>query len=438
MTKKVLFYGDYGCSTGFATVLGNIVREVAKTTDWDIEVIGINYTGDPIDHDKWPGRVWPAMPGIMSMSGPYADVYGRQRLLDLMGSGEYDAVFMIQDTFVIQSIIKEIKGTQEALKSYEDKKNFKTVFYFPIDATPKKEWAETAAAADFPVAYTNYARDEVAKHVKELADVPVIYHGTNLKDFYPIDNAAERKAFRDTYFGGKVQDDTFLIVNVNRNQPRKDTMRNLMLMRELLDRGHKDIHMYLHMQFDDQGGNIFEMMRHFGLTDDYVSLPSPQVFNANQGLPVEVVNHIYNAADVIFTPTLGEGWGLSVTEAMATKTPVVAPGITSLNEMMDNNRGIKLPTSDWIMKEGDNERIRPITDVKAAADAIEGIKDKTALPDIEGAFEWVQALSWESITRQWVEIIQQALDEAEKVKNVTKTDSQFLNRKQRRALKKGK
>ena len=161
---KILAWGDYCCSTGFGTVMSNIMRELHKTGRYEIDVLGINYSGDPYDEEKWPGRVYPAMPGLMSAAGPYADVYGRQRLCDLIGKNQYDVVFLLQDTFVLQDVLPTIKQTQAELAKLEGMNTFKIVYYFPIDATPKKEWAtEVVKQVDFPVAYTKYGREEVAK-----------------------------------------------------------------------------------------------------------------------------------------------------------------------------------------------------------------------------------------------------------------------------------
>lgn len=434
---KILAWGDYCCSTGFATVLGNIMRELHKTGMYEIDVLAINYSGDPYDTHKWPGRVWPAMPGIMAGAPEYADVYGRQRLLDLMGSGDYDVVFMLQDTFIIHGMMSQILRTQEELRKHPKLKSFKTVYYYPIDATPKEKWiTDVVKNMDFPVAYTEYAKRETLKFAPELAEkLAVMYHGTNLKHFFPVADKTEISKFRKEYFQGNA-DDKFLIVNVNRNQPRKDTARNLLVLKELLNRGRK-VAMYMHMQYEDVGGNIFSMAAQLGLTDsnDFF-VPSPKIFTANQGMPVETVNMIYNAADCVFTPTLGEGWGLSVTEAMATKTPVVAPANTSLNEMLADNRGMLVPSGNnpsmFTVQVNDNERIRPIMDVTAAADAIEAVMDGNG-PDIEGAYKWATALSWERLCQDWIKIINRAAN-ASKTENSQPVINQFMTRADRRRL----
>jgi glycosyltransferase involved in cell wall biosynthesis len=66
---------------------------------------------------------------------------------------------------------------------------------------------------------------------------------------------------------------------------------------------------------------------------------------------------IYNASDLFLTTNLGEGWGLTITEAMACKLPIVAPLHTSIIEISNNG-----------------ERIYPITEFVPICLQADGIK----------------------------------------------------------------
>jgi glycosyltransferase involved in cell wall biosynthesis len=131
-----------------------------------------------------------------------------------------------------------------------------------------------------------------------------------------------------------------------------------------------------------------------------------------------------------------------MTEAMATKTPVVAPDNTSFSEMGAMNRVKLIPSgadpSMWIVKEGDNERIRPLMDVKAAADAIEKIMDGQEKPNVEAAFQWVSNLNWSNICKQWIAVVDEAAMASAKenfeLEQKRGSGEQFMNRAQRRKL----
>ena len=68
------------------------------------------------------------------------------------------------------------------------------------------------------------------------------------------------------------------------------------------------------------------------------------------GVPIEALNAVYNCADVFFTTTLGEGWGLTMTEAMSAGTPVIAPDNSSIPEILggDRLRGYVYPCKELV------------------------------------------------------------------------------------------
>lgn len=428
---KVLVLADYCCTTGFATVASNIMMELHKSGEYEIDVVGINYTGDPYDPERFPGRVFPAM-NIANLH--HNDPYGRQKVLDMLGMGEYDIFFTIQDTFIIQTFIQEVMSTNAALH-----RKFKTIMYFPFDCVPKKEWIEQCVGLiDYPVAYTEYAKGLAVEVLPSLANMPVIYHGTNLADFNYIEDREQVTEFRHKYFAGKA-DDRFLITNVNRNQVRKDPMRNFMILAELKSRGLNPL-LYLHMKHEDAGGNLLVMAENFGLKlqEDFI-LPSPKFFNENRGLGVDAMNLIYNASDAVLSTTHGEGWGLSITEAMATKTPVVAPDNTSISEILADDRGVLVGSGNnpsmWISLGGaDNERMRPLMDVSGAADAFERLMNEDGKPNIDNAYAFAQKYNWTTICKQWKGIF----DEAGAAARKATSQVGIPNREQRRKLKKSK
>jgi len=409
---KVLAWGDYACSTGFGTVMKNIMGELYKTGSYDIDVVGVNYDGGPYDTTLWPGRLWPAISALRTQ-GPYGDVFGRQVFLDLLAQGDYDIVFIVQDTFIVLDIVPQILELQRTKPN-----TFSTIYYYPFDCAPREEWVNQCVSSfDFPVAYTEYAKNESRKVIGNIADKQdVIYHGTNTKDFFPL-SPEEKKQAKSMIF--PMLQDKFLITNVNRNQGRKDVSRSLMILKELRNMGVEDAFLYMHMQEKDFGGSILEMARALGLDPNKdFTVPDPRQFGAHSGFPIEFLNQIYNASDVYLTTTHGEGWGLSITEAMSTKTPVVAPDNTSVPEILGDDRGWRIPSghtpSHWIIKDNDNERMRPLMSVEDAAKTIKHIMDnpKEAAERAEKAYEWASTNTWEAIGKKWMNVFNRATNKA--------------------------
>ena len=409
---RVLAWGDYACGTGFGTVMKNIMGELDKNGNYEIDVVGVNYDGGPYDVNLWPGRLWPAISALRTQ-GPYGDVFGRQVFLDLLGREDYDVVFIIQDTFIVLPIVQQILELQRTKA-----KSFSTIYYYPFDCAPREEWVtQCVASFDFPVAYTEYAKNESKKFIGPIADKQhVIYHGTNTSNFYPM-SAEEKKAAREGIFSAIK--DRFIITNVNRNQGRKDVSRSLMILKHLRDLGEEQPFLYMHMQESDFGGSIMQMAKAIGVSPEKdFTIPDPRQFGAHSGFPIEFLNGIYNASDVYLTTTHGEGWGLSITEAMATKLPVVAPANTSVPEILGTDRGWKVASgatpTQWIIKENDNERMRPLMDVEAAAKAIQYIMHypEEAAQRSENAFAWIQKNTWEVICQQWLTVFKKAANKS--------------------------
>lgn len=407
-----------------ATGFGNVCREILKllhdTGFYNFEVVGINYDGSP--HDL-PYKIHPAFNGLIP-DPTYRDLFGKQKFLDVLGSGKHDIAWVLQDSFIISELGEYIAQTNEAMPA--DSK-FTFIFYFPIDAIPKKLWIDRSVMlADYPVVYTKYGYDEVLKlyHVGEdtlltkeeqeknkkdsnilQSKMNIIYHGCNLDDFHPLEEE-EIVKLREQFWN--IHKDKFVFINVNRNQPRKDYFRTLKAFKILLDRrrakGKDDVYLYCHCNILDTGLNLIDMAKQIQLVDgDEFAFPDPKNFGPNSGFPLSMVNKLYNAADAVISTTLGEGWGLSLTEAMAVKRPIIAPDNTSIPEILGKTnsggveRGFIVKTKGDFVQHDDNSRVRPITDPEDLADKMEWVVEnrEKLQPIVDKAYEWVKALAWE-------------------------------------------
>lgn len=408
---KVLIYADSPtCATGFGTVTRNICEALYKTGRYDIDIFAINYWGDP---HTFPYRQYPA--GTNAQKDPY----GRQKFVGMAQQMEYDILFCLQDTFILEFLPKLIPVLKASGKT------FKSICYFPIDGVPKEQWIKNVDVVDYLVAYTEFGAEESRKVYPDVQEMLVVPHGVNITDFKPLGKELIKK-FKIQYFGKHA--DKFVVTNVNRNQLRKDIPRTIAAFVEFRKEVKESI-LYLHMAVRDQGWNLEEVCKSHGLVlgEDVIF---PENFGPNQGYPKEIVNLIYNASDLVVSTTLGEGWGLSWIEAMATKTPVLMPGNTAILENITEERGY-LADSGTIaglrtVLSNDNEVIRPLVDVDDMAKKMVHIYNnyEEAEAKAEVAYKWVKTeLNWQGqVGKAWVSIFDKAVRDMAKPSEAIEMD----------------
>jgi D-inositol-3-phosphate glycosyltransferase len=400
---KIIFYGDSPtCATGFGQVSRNILPALHESGRYEVDILGINYWGDP---HEYPFNIWP-----MAVN-QQRDPYGRQRLQQhLMDPKlDYDILFFLQDTFILDFVPQMLENLKKSGK------RFKSVFYYPVDGVPKEAWIQAANAVDYPVTYSEFAKSESLKLIPEMEDkLQVMPHGVNPDVFFPLPDA-QIKQFRQQFFGP--QADKFIVTNVNRNQQRKDIPATIRAFQEFKKQRPNSV-LYLHMAAVDQGWNLPEVIKGFGL-DLKEDVILPQNFTPSNGFPLPVVNMIYNASDVVVSTTVGEGWGLSWTEAMATKTPVIFPQNTCLGEYITEETGFPYPSGGDIdhitVLPNDNEVPRPTGHLNKMVEQLVFLHDN---PDegkkrAETAFEMVSKnLLWnEHVNPRWVDIFDKIVED---------------------------
>lgn len=415
--KRILWWSDSPlCVTGFGNVARELMNQVWQDGKYHITTLGINASGEPFDQDQHPylkgdkndfmAGLWPAAHN--------GDPYGMFKVIEFLKRGRFDAIFILNDPFILQAVLPLVLKTRDELE-----KRFKIIFYFPIDTYPKKEWVtDVIEKVDFPVVYTEFGKQEILKINPEVKYIPVIYHGTDTQIFKPILGDA-RKIIRGLLFPG-MPEDCFVVLNVNRNQQRKDLNRTFAAF-SIFHKKFPNSFLFIHAALNDVGGNLDDIASFYGLVagKDW-SYPDPNVFTPNKGVPIEVLAQLYASVDVVVSSTLGEGWGLSVTEAMACGVPVLVPRHTSLLEIVGENeeRGSFIRCGgieeNIALGQMDNGRVRPLVNVRDFADKLlnmaryrERYQKKAKV-----ALEWVQAQTWDSKGEEWRRIFDEALKES--------------------------
>ncbi|HEC63693.1 hypothetical protein LCGC14_0482850 [marine sediment metagenome] len=412
----ILVVGDGVASTGFSRVIHNVMRNLPRNK-YDIHHLAVNYRGDPHD-EAW--KIYPA-----SLGG---DIYGIKRVGDLVDQIKPKLIFVLNDLWVHGFYMKEV------LKGYVDK--IPLIAYAPIDAAPVQEaWLEDLNGISRLVVYTEFAAKEVKKALsamvidengnvlldREVPALEVIPHGIDTSVFYPwndvkgpndvvIETGRER-AKRELYpnredFTG----DSFIVLNSNRNQPRKRIDITIKGFSEFAKNKPKNVKLYLHMGVEDAGWNIVQLCKRYGM-DDRLILTS--TLNQIPGVPDKRMNQIYNACDVGINTSTGEGWGLTSFEHAAARAAQIVPDHSACTEIWEGNAEMLDATysltTERILTEG---RFVSPGDV---AEALERLyEDPKYLEEMSNkAYKLVtqNCYSWKTIAKQWDKLFTDVLDD---------------------------
>jgi glycosyltransferase involved in cell wall biosynthesis len=297
-------------------------------------------------------------------------------------------------------------------KRKENRKNFKSIVYFPIDSEPRPVDLKILNFFDEVITYTEYAKNVMKSLTTEANSkkIKVIPHGCNTNEFYPL-TIEEKLQAKLELLGDAGNEETYLFGSVNRNSARKDLASVILGFATFKHKNQANAVLYLHCNpLDPSGINIFRLCERVGLRTG-VDVLLPKDFSENKGCDNVQLNRIYNAFDCFITTTTAEGWGLTVVEAMATKTLVICPKHTSLTEITnDGDLTLNFMFMQPTVYVNDFEKIRFAcnpNEVNTLLGVAYNLKnDEQELQDavtqkIDRAYEKVKGMKWENIAKQF-------------------------------------
>lgn len=322
---KVLWYSDFACNSGFARVAHELVGRLDMSPDYQFHVLGINHQGEPLSESRSLYRQFANIP-VFPAERYRGEPLGERRLLELLAQNRYDLLFALRNPWHMQPM-------RQALRSVLLAKRTRYALYFPIEQACDPKWvSESIALADRPIAYTHMGAAAVAQVSPIQCDV--LYHGVNTKTFRPW-RGAGRKEYREKLWG--VADDELVILNVNRNQHRKDLGKSVLVAQQVCRELGRPVTLHLHCHPRDPAGHDLR-----AFVARWVDEPRLRVhFGRADGDATDAqLARLYGAADIMLTTAWCEGWGLSTTEAMACGLPVVAPRTSVFPELLgEGTRG---------------------------------------------------------------------------------------------------
>jgi D-inositol-3-phosphate glycosyltransferase len=318
--KKVLFIGDGVRKTGFAVVLHNIISNL-PADKYEVHHLAINYYGDP--HQlSW--LIYPA--------ANKGDLWGFNRVPDFLKE-KWDLIFILNDAWVISQYL-EIFYKQLP----EGEKLPPVIVYFPVDSKDlDPDWFKNFGPEIYPVVYTEFGKQEVLKARSDITPL-VIPHGVDTNTFFRAFKTRDQA--KKILFPNRPDfKDSFVVLNANRNQPRKRIDLTMKGFAEFAKGKPDNVKLYLHMGLKDAGWDIMKLSQRYGIDKKLVIT---SMTTSIQQVSDENLNLIYNASDVGLNTCLGEGWGLTNHEHAATGAVQIVPDHSACKELFED-AGLLLP-----------------------------------------------------------------------------------------------
>lgn len=396
--QRILVIGDAVVSTGFARVIRNILEPLIDL--YDIHQIGISYHGDPHTY-PWP--LYPAMAG--------GDLYGVGRIQSLVEKLQPNLVFAINDLWTLGNYMDVLRRYREHLK---------IILYCPIESK-LVDFTHVLRlnGAHKVIAYTQFGKCELDKgmnwasiHHPELEFLPkqveVIPHGVDCNLFNDCKTSVVEKESHVRRLQAKKKlwpnfvdiEDSFIVLNANRNQPRKRIDLTMLGFSLFAQSKPDNVRLYLHMGLEDLGWNIIQLAENLGIERRLILSTSSRTIPS---ISDEQMNLVYTACDVGLNTSTGEGWGLVNFEHAAAQAPQVITAHEVAKELWSSHAELIEPKIALV--EPQTLATAYIISPEDIATALERLYQDTAYRHRMGIVAYNNATktaySWKVIAQSW-------------------------------------
>lgn len=392
---RILLIADAGSHGGFATVSHNIFERLVRDFGHDVHVLACNYKGD-----FWPTNL---KLYVANQKDP-KDYIGLSRIVEMAAKVMPDAVVFVQDPPVVLKAL--LSNPHDADR----------VLWRGMDGTVAGQYARWRPALLAYLAVDGYenpkAWDELLPRVNRIAmshhgqaampEAPVVWHGVDTEMYHPGDKAEAKRALG-------FNPDRFLVLRVDKNTWRKDYPASWRAMRPVLRR-HPDIDLHWHARRTASDGYDLQMVV-WNDEDirDRITWSGPQEAGESVGVPEELLATLFRAADLFVSTSWGEGFGLTILQAMASGTPVVAQDCSAVTEVVGPGGILIKPKDRMHVPMG---QMQCVPDVDRFTYWIERLYESKPMREALGraAVEQASKFSWDIAASRFHEHITNAIE----------------------------
>jgi glycosyltransferase involved in cell wall biosynthesis len=237
--------------------------------------------------------------------------------------------------------------------------------------------AQVAREADEIICVSKATADDVAKYYGRTKRVSVIHHGVDHEKFRLSARVKEEAKMRQALVEKYPVCEQPYLLYVGQVQPRKNLVRLVEAFERLVAR-HPELQLIIAGAHGWLQSPIWEKIK---------KSPAQEKIKAIGRVPEEYLRALYSQAEVFVLPSLYEGFGLPVLEAMACGTPVVTSNVSSLPEVAGGAAVLVEPTEVEAIAAGIEEAMKRRDELR-----VKGLKR-------------VQEFSWRSCAQKTLRVL---------------------------------
>ncbi|WP_396189487.1 glycosyltransferase family 4 protein [Flavobacterium sp.] len=353
--KRIMLCGTYpiGTSNGYSKVVYYISKYLGVYDDIELTIYGFqnfaNTSGANIRNDI-PSRV--KIHDAMTQENPRRNGFGELEIGKFIKENPQDVIIIFNDNIITSALTQTIIN-----ECGDQKRNFRLVSYMDqVYPYQKKNYIELLNTYfDAVIAFTPYW-EGIARKLGIKESMPMFHfpHGFDTKLYYPIPTNIAR-----LYFG--YDENAFMVLNLNRNQPRKRWDTTIIAWAEFVER-HYQSNVKNNNKLDDN--TTFKTNKHTRrpiklivgtMMDGYWDLmdvfeneikfrdvpweyakTTIEGVKAPQQLSDRDINILYNSCDVGLNTSDGEGFGLCVSDSAGLGKTQIVSYIGGMKEFLNN------------------------------------------------------------------------------------------------------
>ena len=159
------------------------------------------------------------------------------------------------------------------------------------------------------------------------------------------------------------------------------------------------------------GYDLGAIEKHLDISDNVAQVKTKGKSNI---MSQEIINKLYNAADLFVLPTMGEGFGLGYQEAMACKVPCISTNYSATSEVLADDRGYLVNPAAYIYN--GRETRHAVLNSGDLADAIYKVWENPVLQKklATNGYKWVKNYTPDKVTKRLIEVFEKVIIEDKK------------------------